>query len=85
MGFCRLTRMMGCMQRMSMGSVRVMGSFVMMSSSVVRGGFLMMLRSVLMVLRSFRMMGVSRMLVSASHDFQCERFRALATNGGSRI
>jgi hypothetical protein len=48
-------------QRVGMGDVRVLSRLLMMSGSVMRGCFLVMLHSVLMMLSSLGVMTMSRM------------------------
>ncbi len=61
-GFCSLVRIMSCMKHMRVGSLRVMSSLLNLTGSVMRGCFLVVLRSLLMVLGSLHMMAMRRML-----------------------
>ena len=51
------------LQRVGMGDVRVLSRLLMMSGSVMRGCFLVMLRSLLMMLSSLGVMTMSWMTV----------------------
>ncbi len=66
MGLCGLACVMGRMQRVCMSGMRVMGRFLMGAGSMLRGGLLMMLGRVLMVLRGFRMMLLRGMMRRAA-------------------
>src|SRR5208282_4878719 len=59
-------RVMGCVQRMRVRGVCVMGGFLMGAGGIMRGGFLMMLHRMLVMLGRFGMMLARRMMRCAA-------------------
>ena len=60
-GLCGLARVMSCVQQMGVGSMCVMSRRVMMTRGVVSSRFLVMLRSLFVMLGGLHMMGMCRM------------------------
>ncbi len=60
-GLCGFARVMCRVEHMGMGAMGMMSRCLMMTRGVVYGGFLVMLRRMLMVLGGLHMMGMCRM------------------------
>jgi hypothetical protein len=64
MRLCCFVRMMSCLKRMGMRAMRMLGSLLGMPRSMLRRGFLVVLRRLLVMLGGFKMMAISGMLAA---------------------